>query len=260
VHIKSTRLTFALALCLPLFTLSCKGDNGDDGGNGGEGGTLVDDRGVSCEEDSECDDHIFCNGEERCDDGACRQGQRVTCDDGIECTVDRCDESASMCVATAPDEDADGFGDAQCVDANGESGQDCDDHDELSFPGNPEVCDPEFRDEDCDPTTIGNRDADHDGYLDALCCNEQPDGDMKCGSDCDDNRANVNPESPEVCDFLDNDCNNDVDEGVAVEMFADRDFDGHGDDSSDAFETCPGAVGVSARAETKIRSRSIIRW
>src|SRR6478609_8448317 len=180
-----------LLLGLLLASTGCKGDDGGGGGGGGEGGTLIDDRGISCEEDSECDDHIYCNGQESCDSGVCRQGERVGCNDGIACTVD-------------------------------------------------------LRDEDCDPTTIGSRDADHDGYLDALCCNEQPSGKMKCGTDCDDNKSNVNPESPEVCDFLDNDCNDEVDEGVSIEMYPDQDFDGHGDDAADSVQTCAGAVGVAS--------------
>ncbi|HXS17261.1 MAG TPA: hypothetical protein VN764_08730, partial [Polyangiaceae bacterium] len=83
-----------LLLGLLLASTGCKGDDGGGGGGGGEGG-LIDDRGVSCEEDSECDDHIYCNGQESCDSGVCRQGERVGCNDGIACTVDRCDESAS---------------------------------------------------------------------------------------------------------------------------------------------------------------------
>src|SRR5690606_24147035 len=104
------------------------------------------------------------------------------------------------------------------------------------------------RDEDCDPTTLGFRDADNDGYIDAQCCNRQDDGDLLCGEDCDDHKANVNPEAPEVCDFLDNDCSGDIDEGVTVKMFPDTDHDGHGDDSekfADGVHTCPGAVGFA---------------
>jgi cysteine-rich repeat protein len=42
---------------------------------------------------SPCADAAFCNGEETCDGaGSCRPGVPVDCDDGVDCTVDACDE------------------------------------------------------------------------------------------------------------------------------------------------------------------------
>lgn len=60
-----------------------------------------------CEGDADCSDGLFCNGEERCDpsaDGAdpktgCTPGQPVECNDGVECTVDLCDENTRSCVS-----------------------------------------------------------------------------------------------------------------------------------------------------------------
>jgi len=46
-------------------------------------------------------------------------------------------------------------------------------------------------------------DDDHDGHADLYCG----------GDDCDDARAEVNPDQPEACDELDNDCDGAVDEG-----------------------------------------------
>ena len=63
--------------------------------------------------------------------------------------------------------DADGDG----VDSLVTGGSDCDDNDRNRFPGNTEVCDPDGHDEDCDYATFGNRDADGDGYFDAMCTN-----------------------------------------------------------------------------------------
>lgn len=245
-----SRLSLILAVLLVNLGLAgCKSDRGDTGGMGGDAGDgdgeLL---GTACDDKSACDDGVFCNGEEVCISGFCRRGERVDCNDGIKCTLDRCVESSKSCTSVLPDKDNDGSFDARCEDANGNSGDDCDDDDPEAFPGNTEVCDAEHRDEDCDPTTLGFRDADNDGYIDAQCCNRQDDGDLLCGEDCDDHKANVNPEAPEVCDFLDNDCSGDIDEGVAVKMFPDTDHDGHGDDSekfADGVETCPGAVGFA---------------
>lgn len=49
-----------------------------------------------------CDDALFCNGSEVCSGGACRAGTPRSCDDGIACTVDTCDESAARCTHTGP--------------------------------------------------------------------------------------------------------------------------------------------------------------
>lgn len=57
-----------------------------------------------CATNAECDDAIFCNGQETCDpaDGdpvtGCRPGAAPACDDGAACTVDSCDELLGSCV------------------------------------------------------------------------------------------------------------------------------------------------------------------
>src|SRR5690606_22876793 len=60
-------------------------------------------------------------------------------------------------------------------------------------------------------------------FPDAACCN----GDF-CGSDCDDNRSDINPSMEEVCDGVDNDCDGRVDEGVTTIYYRDADGDGYG--------------------------------
>ncbi len=45
-----------------------------------------------------CDDGLFCNGAERCDGLAgCLPAPAAACDDGVDCTVDECDEEADSC-------------------------------------------------------------------------------------------------------------------------------------------------------------------
>jgi len=173
-----------------------------------------------------CDDGVFCNGQERCEDGACVLG-----DAPCEGT---CVEEEDRCVpAGCPDGDGDGAADAAC------GGTDCDDADAARFPGAREICDPEGRDEDCDDATYG-RDRDGDGYVGVGCCNG-----AGCGRDCDDGRPTISPDATEVCNGLDDDCDGDVDEGVGVEGFADLDGDLHGDPDA-PLRSCFGSPRFSA--------------
>ncbi len=52
---------------------------------------------IECNSDPECDDGAFCNGSEACVDGSCVPGTPVDCDDGVECTVDSCNEASDAC-------------------------------------------------------------------------------------------------------------------------------------------------------------------
>jgi len=127
----------------------------------------------SCSTDAQCDDGLYCNGEEACVDHVCVYGAQVLCDDGNENTHDSCSESERQCVHQAPDADGDGHAPLLA------GGDDCDDHDANRFPGNVEICDDHGHDEDCDPTTVGREDLDHDGYNSTKCYNIQIDGSRK---------------------------------------------------------------------------------
>ena len=77
-------------------------------------------------------------------------------------------------------------------------------------------------------------DADGDGY-------DAPE-------DCDDADASVNPGAVEVCDGVDNNCVDGVDEGVSGTWYTDADADGFGDADApiDACDQPPGAVPSSS--------------
>jgi hypothetical protein len=51
----------------------------------------------ACSGEADCDDGVYCNGAEQCVDGSCQPGTAVVCDDGVPCTVDRCDELLGDC-------------------------------------------------------------------------------------------------------------------------------------------------------------------
>jgi Carboxypeptidase regulatory-like domain len=55
---------------------------------------------AECIEGADCDDGIFCNGEEICDEGVCAPGTEPDCDDDLWCTgVETCDVDADECVS-----------------------------------------------------------------------------------------------------------------------------------------------------------------
>jgi hypothetical protein len=155
------------------------------------------------------------------------------------------------------DGDGDGVGDAQgteltCAPGPGEVGVggDCDDTDAAVNPNAEEVCD--TIDNDCDGTVDEGAsdastwivDADGDGFgaiggttLDA--CTE-PSGYAAVAGDCDDTDAARAPGLDEVCDGLDNDCNNVIDDSdERIDTWFDFDMDGFGDSTLPPVFQCP---------------------
>jgi hypothetical protein len=120
------------------------------------------------------------------------------------------------------DRDGDGHDSVDC------GGDDCADDDSNRFPGNPEICDDDAHDEDCDYNTVGDRDDDDDTYLDADCCNAT-ELVYSCGLDCDDDNTNIHPGVLEMCDLIDEDCDEEIDEDSTRTYWGDPDGDGHGD-------------------------------
>ncbi|MEC7947045.1 MAG: MopE-related protein, partial [Myxococcota bacterium] len=136
-------------------------------------------------------------------------------------------------------------GDPDCSDAgeaaSGVASGDCNDLDPAVHPGATEVCN--GVDDDCDGTVDGAGaadaqtwypDSDSDGFGDPLggvtdCT--QPSGSVRDGSDCDDAAATTHPGAPELCDGVDNDCDEIVDEDAPPDndWYLDVDGDGFGD-------------------------------
>ncbi len=131
-----------------------------------------------------------------------------------------------------PDKDGDGF----------QEGADCNDEDVMVHPGATETCN--GKDDDCNGTTdeLGIAgcttyylDADEDDYgvqADSVCaCGPTGAYKAKVPGDCDDKNKAVNPGASEICDGLDNDCDNVGDTpGLpgCVPWYVDADQDGHG--------------------------------
>lgn len=53
-------------------------------------------QGEDCTEDSECDDEVFCNGEETCVEGTCEAAEELPCP-----TVEECIESSQRCMTVS---------------------------------------------------------------------------------------------------------------------------------------------------------------
>ncbi|RJO67909.1 MAG: hypothetical protein C4523_08100 [Myxococcales bacterium] len=128
--------------CIPLSIAD--GDAADgDGATDGDKDVPIDQ--IPCNRDADCGDGAFCNGDETCgEDLFCKPGLSP-CDDGVECTVDACDEEANRCQST-PDN-------ALCADGNPCNGAETCDSVEDCQPGSPLDCDDSLpcTDDACEP-------------------------------------------------------------------------------------------------------------
>ena len=68
------------------------------------------------------------------------------------------------------------------------------------------------------------------------------DGDGYLEEDCDDANSSIHPNSEEICDGVDNDCDGEIDEDVLVTYYVDSDGDGFGNEDI-SVESCSASMG-----------------
>jgi hypothetical protein len=148
---------------------------------------------------------------------------------------------------------------------------DCDDTDPTVFPGATETCN--GLDDDCDGTVDPQvpwvPDRDGDGYGDASAvpvfagCLAPPVDHVEDATDCDDTRAAVHPDAPEICSGLDDDCDgqtDDADDSVTgrIDHFPDLDGDGHGDETAPGEPWCDPPAGQVPSADDCDDSNAVV--
>jgi len=212
--------------------------------------TFVEDDGDGFPPDEDCDDH----------DGAVYPGADELCngkDDDCDGLID--EDDAVDAGTWYADADGDGYGDpavsvlaCEQPEDHVEDDTDCDDADAAVNPGAEDLCDD--LDDDCDGEIDEDAewldyymDNDLDGFgdgesLQSAC--EQPSGFVLDSTDCEDEDAAVNPDADELCNGVDDDCDDQVDEDAldATTWYEDGDMDGYGDADS-STTTCDQASG-----------------
>jgi hypothetical protein len=202
--------------------------------------------GVAGLSDDDCDDtnaSIFPLADEYCD------GRDNDCNGLVD---DRLTD-----VTWYKDADGDGYGSNSDTVVSCQSpgvdyvlrGDDCDDNDTDRSPGEDETCD--SVDNDCDGDVdedpidggVYYPDADGDNYGDAaspiLACDQPADTTLN-NTDCNDGDSTINPDGVEVCNQLDDDCDQRIDEEAtdAWDHFVDQDGDGFGDPAGPTMAIC----------------------
>ncbi|MBL6974346.1 MAG: putative metal-binding motif-containing protein [Deltaproteobacteria bacterium] len=174
-----------------------------------------------------------------------------------DCDGETDEEDAGGCTLFFLDNDRDDFGitaDSKCLCGGvgfytAVEGGDCDDDNDLIFPGAEEFCNE--KDDDCNGLTDPEGspgcanyyvDGDGDDYgnttgqVRCLCAPDPPTKfTALVAGDCDDGDAGVNPQATEVCDQLDNDCDDATDEAGAIGClirFKDEDKDLYGSEDN----------------------------
>ena len=155
--------------------------------------------------------YVAKNGDCNDADTAIHPNSDETCDDtDWNCDGDNFKDAVNASTFYA-DADDDGYGDpnsskAACSEPAGHvtDSTDCDDSDSS-----------------VNPDTVWHADADNDGYGDpdssTTAC-EQPSGTTLDDQDCDDSSKSANPDGTEICDGIDNDCDDQVDATLCSDL------------------------------------------
>ncbi|HUS28147.1 MAG TPA: putative metal-binding motif-containing protein [Kofleriaceae bacterium] len=192
-----------------------------------------------------------------CDDtnGAIHPGAAEACN-GVD---DNCaagiDEGVKM--TFYQDGDGDGYGTSaatnqQCAAGGGyvANATDCNDGNGAIHPGVAEVCN--GVDDNCaggadeGVTSTFYLDNDGDGYGNAGASQQRcaaGGGYIANATDCNDGNGNIHPNAAEVCNFVDDNCVNGIDEGVQTLWYADGDGDGYGAGTATAACSSPPVAG-----------------
>ena len=163
-------------------------------------------------------------------DGCASQTYYADCDGDGLAPIDA--QTIAACTAPAPSTCGGGW-----TTTNPAAGMaDCNDSRADVKPGANEPCD--GVDNNCNGAIDENglttfyRDGDGDGHgnpaTSMTTCNA-PSQYVSNNTDCNDLRADVNPDAMEVCDGVDNDCDTNVDDGVLKTFYRDADGDTFGD-------------------------------
>jgi hypothetical protein len=208
-------------------------------------------------------EHVDADGDgfeqgEDCDDGDAEvhPGAEEVCndrDDDCDGFVDADDPGLVGGLEYYVDSDSDGYGADEGLVLLCEhdpflatTGGDCDDSDALIHPGAAERCN--GLDDDCDDEVDEDLDwetwyddLDGDGFGDPDAGVEAcapPSGAVLDATDCDDTDGAIHPGATEICDGVDNDCDDEADEGLDWRSWhQDADGDGYGDPGTE-LEAC----------------------
>lgn len=212
----------------------------DDTDNNNDG---KDNDGDGFKNDADCDDsddEIYEGADELCD------GKDNDCDGEV-------DNGANDGNDYYTDADGDGYGDGTAKKAceqpenTATRDGDCDDDDRRVNPGEDESCN--NKDDDCDGDVDEDAtdadmwyvDDDGDGFgvtRGAVEACEQPDDMVDNADDCDDGDEDISPDADEVCNEIDDDCDDRIDEDAAAgTYYYDNDNDNYGDPDS-GVESC----------------------
>ncbi len=183
--------------------------------------------------------------------------------DGVDNNCNGVSEEGLIFTTYYTDQDGDGFGGnglaistCETTPPTGYSADnlDCNDTDAAIHPGAAEVCD--AIDNDCNTLaddglafTTWYGDADGDAYGSSAvsvtdCQAAPPTGYTGSSGDCDDANPAIHPAAIEVCDGVDNNCNNVAEEGLTFfTYFQDSDGDTYGNQNA-SFEACETAPPV----------------